>query len=56
MTGSTGAQARPPGGRYWLRGDASLAEAFYRKTLAILAQDAWPVLHKLETDSRHNGR
>jgi tetratricopeptide (TPR) repeat protein len=43
------------GDRYFRRNDDSLAEAFYRKSLAISPQDAWPLYNKLEKISRRRG-
>ncbi len=43
------------GDRYYQKGDYRLAEAFYRKILAISARDAWPTYNKLEQISRQRG-
>ncbi len=44
------------GDRYYQKDDYALAEAFYRKTLAISPPDAWPIYNKLEKISRRRGR
>jgi len=44
------------GDRYYRKDDYPLAEAFYRKTLGISPQDAWPIYNKLEKISRRRGR
>jgi tetratricopeptide (TPR) repeat protein len=43
------------GDRYFMKKNDSLAEAFYRQTLKISPQDAWPVYNKLEKISRRRG-
>jgi len=43
------------GDRYYQKGDFPLAEMFYRKTLSISPQDAWPMYNKLEKISRRRG-
>jgi tetratricopeptide (TPR) repeat protein len=43
------------GDRYFVKKNDSLAEAFYRQTLKISPQDAWPVYNKLEKISRRRG-
>ncbi len=43
------------GDRYFLKKNDPLAEAFYRQTLKISPQDAWPVYNKLEKISRRRG-
>jgi tetratricopeptide (TPR) repeat protein len=44
------------GDRYRERGDLALAEAFYRKALAVSPRDAWPVYNALERLARRRGR
>jgi len=43
------------GDRYFRKGDDSLAEALYRKSLAISPRDGWPLYNKLERISRRRG-
>ena len=43
------------GDRYFRNKNDALAEAFYRKTLSISPQDAWPLYNKLEKISRRRG-
>lgn len=44
------------GDRHLGRGNDSLAEAFYRKALAVSPRDAWPVYNALERIARKRGR
>jgi len=44
------------GDRYRGRGNDPLAEAFYRKALAVSPRDAWPVYNALERMARRRGR